>query len=144
MEAINREGTDPPIFMTELVLISAAIDAKEECDVAIIDLPGASLHVDMDDLVAMVLHGELVELMAAVVPKIYRRCITYGKDQMTILYVMYQMALYGTVKAALLFYHKLASELKEHGFQINRYDPCVATKIVNGKQMMVLQGMLMT
>ena len=91
----------------------------------------------------MVLHGELVKLMAPAVPKIYRRYITYEKDRMTILYVMHQMALYGTVKAALLFYRKLVSEMKEHGFQINGYDPCIATKIVNGKQMMVLQGMLM-
>ncbi len=29
------------------------------------------------------------------------------------------------------------SELKERGFKINEYDPCFATKMVNGKQMTI-------
>jgi hypothetical protein len=91
----------------------------------------------MDDLVVMVLRGELAELMAAVAPEIYRKFITYGKDGKAILYVTLQKALYGTLKAALLFYRKLVSELKEHGFKINEYDPCVATKMVNGKQITI-------
>ena len=37
----------------------------------------------------------------------------------------------------MLFYHKLVSELKERGFKINEYDPCVATKMVNDEQMTI-------
>ena len=44
------------------------------------------------------------------------------------------MALYGTLKAALLFWRKLSASLKEYGFVINPYDWCVANKIINGKQ----------
>jgi hypothetical protein len=131
---INREDTASPTVMTESVLITAAIDAEEGRDVGVIDLQGAFLHADMDDLVVMVLRGELAELMATVAPEIYRKYITYGKDGKAILYATLQKALYGTLKAALLFYCKLVSELKEHGFRINEYDPCVATKMVNGKQ----------
>ncbi len=29
------------------------------------------------------------------------------------------------------------SELKEQGFKINEYDPCVSTKVVNGKQITI-------
>ena len=41
------------------------------------------------------------------------------------------------MKSALLFYKKLIKELKEMGFEINPYDPCVANKLVSGKQMTV-------
>jgi hypothetical protein len=41
------------------------------------------------------------------------------------------------MKSALLFYRKLVSELQEMGFEINPYDPCVANKMVNGKQMTI-------
>ena len=35
----------------------------------------------------------------------------------------------------MLFYKKLVADLKEEGFVVNRYDPCVANKMVNGKQL---------
>ncbi len=41
------------------------------------------------------------------------------------------------MKSALLFYRKLIKELKGMGFEINPYDPCVANKFVDGKQMTV-------
>ncbi len=49
----NREDTASPVVMTESVLITAAIDAEEGRDVAVIDLPGTFLHADIDDLVVM-------------------------------------------------------------------------------------------
>eukprot|EP00804_Cyclotella_cryptica_P026253 CCRYP_019832-RA/>CCRYP_019832-RA protein AED:0.47 eAED:0.47 QI:0/-1/0/1/-1/0/1/0/53 len=45
--------------------------------------------------------------------------------------------MYGTLMAALLFYRKLVSELKSKRFVVNPYDPCVANKNVNGKQLTV-------
>jgi len=41
------------------------------------------------------------------------------------------------MKSALLFYRKLVSEVREMGFVINPYDPCVANKMINGTQMMI-------
>jgi hypothetical protein len=38
------------------------------------------------------------------------------------------------MKSAFLFYRKLISELKEMGFEVNPYDPCIVNKIVNGSQ----------
>ncbi|KAL7522827.1 hypothetical protein ACHAWX_007557 [Stephanocyclus meneghinianus] len=55
---VSQENTASPTVMTESVLITAALDAEEECDVAVIDLPGAFLHADMDDLVVIVLRGD--------------------------------------------------------------------------------------
>ena len=36
------------------------------------------------------------------------------------------------------FYNKLRSVMEGNGFIVNPYDPCVANKDVNGKQMTVL------
>ena len=50
---------------------------------------------------------------------------------------VYQTALYRLLQSALLFYRKLRSELEDHGFTVNPYDPCVANKMINGKHMTV-------
>ena len=41
------------------------------------------------------------------------------------------------LRAALLFYMRLRSDLEGMGFEVNPYDPCVANKMVNGHQMTV-------
>ena len=53
------------------------------------------------------------------------------------LYVKLNKALYGLLRAALLFYKKLRRELKAMGFVVNPYDPCVANRMVNRKQQTV-------
>ena len=53
------------------------------------------------------------------------------------LYVQLSKALYGMLRAALLFYKRLRSDLENMGFEVNPYDPCVANKMVNGHQMIV-------
>ena len=69
-------------------------------------------------------------------PKFYRKYVTIEKGRQ-VLYLHLQKALYGMMKSALLFYKKLVKELKETGFEINPYDPCLANKFVNEKQMTV-------
>ena len=41
------------------------------------------------------------------------------------------------LRAALLFYKRLMSDLENMGFEVNPYNPYVANKMVNGKQMTV-------
>ncbi len=54
----------------ESVLLSCTIDAKESRDVAVMDIPGAFLHSDIDDNVFMLLEGKLAELMVLVAPEV--------------------------------------------------------------------------
>jgi hypothetical protein len=55
------------------------------------------------------------------------------------LYVKLQKALYGLMRASLIFYRKLRKELKEFGFVINPYDPCKGNKDVGeGEQLTVI------
>ena len=43
-------------------------------------------------------------------------------------------AIYGRLKASLLFYKKLRADLESIGFEVNPYDPCVANRMVDGLQ----------
>ena len=106
-------------------------------DVAVADIPGAFLTADMDEIVRMCLRGRLAELMVKAAPDIYSKYVTI-ENGVTVLYVTLQKALYGTLKAALLFYTRLVKDLTDYGFEINPYDPCVANKVVNGKQLTIV------
>ena len=54
------------------------------------------------------------------------------------IYCHLNVALYGTLKAALLFWKKLTKFLIEDGFKVNPYDWCVANKMVDGKQLTIV------
>ena len=51
------------------------------------------------------------------------------------LYVIALNAIYGIMKAALLFCQKFVGDLITIGFELNPYNPCVANKNINGKQL---------
>jgi hypothetical protein len=54
-----------------------------------------------------------------------------------LLLVQCQNALYDTMVASLLYYHKFTKSLMSVGFEINPYNPCVVNKIVDGMQMTI-------
>ncbi len=124
-EHIAKEEAVAPTVALELVFLTSTIDAKENREVVTIDIPGAFLHADNEDYMIMKMVGTLAELMVNTNPKMYRQYVVLEKG-MSVLYLRLQKALYGMMKNALLFYRKLVSELKEMGFEINPYDPCVA------------------
>jgi hypothetical protein len=139
----QRETATPgyaasPTVSVESVMITAAVKTHEGRDVAVVDVPGAFLRADMDEEVTMTLRGRLAELMVKTVPNIYRKYITLDSNNRPVVYVLLQKALYGCMWSALLFYKKLVKDLKKKGFKLNRYDPCVANKMVRGKQFTVI------
>ena len=76
--------------------------------------------------------------MVATAPDIYKKYVTFNRECELVLYVEALNALYGIMKAALLFYIKFVENLKIIGFQLNPYDPCVANKIGDGAQLTVV------
>ena len=58
-------------IMVNSELITVAIEASKNRDVAVIDLPGAHLYADIDELVIIVMRDQLAELMAETVPVVY-------------------------------------------------------------------------
>jgi hypothetical protein len=133
----TKQQSTSPTVATELVFIRAVIDAHEGRDVACFDIPGAFLHVDLDEDITMVLKGRLAELMVQVAPNLYRKYISVDRKGTAILYMKMQKTMYGLLRSALLFYRKLVEDLESNGFKLNPYDLCVVNKTVNGKQMTV-------
>jgi hypothetical protein len=118
-------------------MLSCCIDAQEKRDVATVDIPGAFMQAEIDETVHVKLEGTMAELMVRLDPKLYRQYVQ-NENGKPVLYVELNKALYGTLRAALLFWKKLSNQLQEWGFTINPYDWCVANKTVHGKQCTVL------
>ena len=125
--------------MTESILSTAAINAKEGRYVAIIDLPKAFLHAQNDEQVIMFMKGKLTECLVHIAPQIYQWDITTNNEGEKILCMKVQKVLNGMLKSKLLFYLKLKANFKEAGFHINPYDPCVSKKIIDGEQMTIVR-----
>ena len=134
---IAKDEAAAPTVSPDAIFVQATIYAHENRDVATCDIPGAFLQADNPDYVLMRLDGILAELMVQVDPKLYQKYVTTNAKGKPVLYVQLEKAVYGMMKSALLFYRKLVADLVSLGFDINPYDPCVANKIINDKQMTV-------
>ena len=82
----KEEATSSPTVAIESVMLSCTIDAKENRDVGIVDIPNAFLQVDMDDTVHMKLEGKKAELLVKIDPKLYRPYVLRGNGK-PVLYV---------------------------------------------------------
>ena len=128
----DKSQTTSPTVSSDALFLTIMIDAKEGRDVATADVAGAYLNADMDDLVVMRLVGEDVALMCEVEHSFRDHVVREGKKD--VLYLRLDKALYGCVRSALLWYNLFSSTLKDMGFVLNGYDPCVANAIFNRKQ----------
>ena len=103
---------------------------------AVVDIPGAYLREDMENEVHVVFRGALADMMVMANLALYRPFVLYETGN-PVLYVRLQKEIYGCLKSALLFYEKLVGDLEAYGFKINPYNPCVANKMIGGKQLTV-------
>ena len=129
---VKADATAPTVS-TEAVFLTAVIDAMEERDVATVDIPGAFMQADMDELLHVRLTGLMVDLLLEIDREMYEPYVVYEKN-VRVMYIELLKALYGTVRAARLFWQKLSTKLAECGFIANPYDPCVMNKLIEGKQ----------
>ena len=137
---ISKEDASSPTVSTEAVLLTCVIDAEEERDVSVIDIPNAFIQTrvqDPKDMVIIRVRGVLVDMLVEIDPKLYGPYVTTDKKGVKQLLLLCLNAIYGTMVASLLYYNKFCKSLLRHGFELNPYDPCVANRIVNGKQQTV-------
>ena len=134
---ITKEESTSPTISTEAVFLTAVVDAWEGRKVAVLDVPGAFMQVDMDETVHVRFEGEMVDKLLEIDEDLYASYVTEEKGK-KVMYVELLKALYGTLRAAQLFWEKLRTKLvSDWGFTPNRYDSCVVNKEVNGKQLTV-------
>jgi Reverse transcriptase (RNA-dependent DNA polymerase) len=134
---LNKEDVSSPTVSIEVVLLSRVIDIQEGRDVATVNIPGAFMQADPNEVLHMRLEGHMAEMLVKLDPQIYRKHI-HMKGDKPILYVELKKALYGTMQAAFLFWKLLSKCLQDWGFVINPYDWCVANKQIDGSQCTIL------
>ena len=128
----KKSETASPTVSTDALMVSIIVDAFERRDVATADIAGAYLKAYMKDFTIMKFTGTSVDILCSMKPE-YKDYITI-ESGVKVLYVRLVKAIYGCVQSALLWYKMFYSYLKQLGFKLNPYDPCVANKVINGKQ----------
>jgi hypothetical protein len=125
------------IDRADAVSPTVATEAVFQREVAIVDIPGAFMQVDLDDETIHVrLTGKMVDLLLKIDRELYEPHLVRERGELT-MYVELLKALYGSMQAARLFWERLSKQLVEWGFTPNPYDSCMVNKIVDGKQLTV-------
>lgn len=81
----------------------------------------------------MKIRGAVLDLICELDKECKKFVVTEWNQK--VLYMHVTKAIYGSLVSAMLYYQKWVGNLKAMGFKVNPYDPCVANKMVNGKQM---------
>ena len=131
------EDTASPTVSLPAVLLTSVIEAHEGREVAVVDIQNAFVQTEnVGEPVFMKIRGQLALILVELCPELYRPYLTEENGH-PVLHVQVMKALHGMMQSSLLFYKKLRSDLEKEGFVVNPYDPCVANKMVNGKQLTV-------
>ena len=78
---IPREDAMSPTVATESVFLTALIDAKEQCFVAIVDVPGAFMQADMDPGVYMQIDGKMAMPLLEIDHEMYSPYVVMEKGK---------------------------------------------------------------
>jgi hypothetical protein len=79
---ISKEDASSPTVATESVLLTCIVDAEEERDVAVIDIPNAFIKTrvqDEKDMVIIKIRGILVDTLVSIAPDVYKPYVTTDK-----------------------------------------------------------------
>ena len=136
-DGYDKSDGSSPTVITERIFLIGLVDARERRAQAVLDIVNAFLHAENDERVLMLLRGRLAKMMVIIDQPLYRKYVTYSTRGTSMLYVRLSKALYGMLKAVLLFYKRLRFDFEEMGFMVNPYGPCVASMMVNGDQITV-------
>jgi hypothetical protein len=117
-EWLSREDSARSTAALKSIMLTAVIDAHEERDVMMCDIPNAFIQALMpevepgDERVMMKITGVLVDMLVEINPELCRPYVVYEKNR-KVLYVQVMRAIYGMLEAALLWYKKFQGELEE-------------------------------
>jgi hypothetical protein len=130
---ISKMGASSPTVARESVFLTALINAVENREVAVVDIPVAFMQAYMDEESFVRVNGKMAELIVEIDPWMYGPHVTQEGTNV-VFFVELLKALYGTLRAARLFWEKVSGQLIVWGFVVNPYDRCMVNKIIIGKQ----------
>jgi hypothetical protein len=92
---------------------------------------------DEKDMVFIKIRGFFVDILLSIAPAVYKWYVSMDKKGNKQLLAQCQNAIYGIMVASLLYSRKFRKSLTGIGSEFNPYDPCVANKVINEKQMTI-------
>ena len=139
-EWLSREDTASPTASLEGIELTVTVDAYEQRDVISMDVPNAFIQTfmpepkkeDGEEEVVMKITGALVNILIDIDPEMRKYVVVENGKR--VIYTVVLRAIYGMLQSSLLWYNQFRSDLEGRGFIFNEYDPCIANKMVNGKQ----------
>ena len=138
-EWLSREETASPTASQEAITTTCVIDAFEGRDIMSCDIPNAFIQTEIpkggegEPRMTMKITGLVVNYLLELDPN-YRKFVVMERGR-RVIYVVILRAIYGATVSSLLWYKKLRGDLEKEGkFVFNPYDPCIANRMVNGKQ----------
>ena len=132
------ESVYSPTCSTKALTENLFIYLMEKRDVTIFDLPGYFLQTALpaDKFLLMRIRYEFVDVMCEVNPKNIPY-VRYDNGK-KVPYVNILKSIYGCIESAFLWYKLYSETLEGMGFVINTYDLCVANKIINVDQCIIV------
>jgi hypothetical protein len=115
---ISKEDASSPTVATESGIPSCIIDAKEGWDIAVVNIPNAFIQTRVEhekDMAFIKIRGVLVDI------DVCKPFVSRNNKGVKQLLVQLQNALYSTMVANMLYYHKFVKSLMD--IAINLYDP---------------------
>ena len=123
----------------EAIFVTVTIDAKEGRKTMTCDVPNAFVQTSFpdpepgEDRVIMKITGVLVDLLVELSPETHADFVVLEKGK-KVLCVQVKRAICGMLQSALLWHEQFRRDLEGIGFVFNNCDPCVANRMVRGKQ----------
>jgi hypothetical protein len=124
---ITKKDVSSPMVTAEAVILTCIIDAQEDRDIAVVDIPNAFVETVVDEedaehCVIVRIRGQLVDILVSIAPDLYGLYLTTNKSDQKVFIVECLNAVYGTMVAALLYYKKFVKSVTKQGFKLNPYD----------------------
>ncbi len=120
---ITKEDVSSTMVSAEAVMLICVIEAVEDRDIAVVDIPNAFSQAvvseeDAEHCVIVCIRGPLVDILVSIAPDVYGPYVLTNKSGQKILIVECLNAVYGTMVAALLYYKKFVKSLTKKGFKL--------------------------
>lgn len=132
---LTKEDTASPTVSQDGLEATCTIDAYEGRDMMSMDVPNAFIQTHTpkgENRIIMKITGVMVKYLIDIAPE-YRDFVVIENGK-RVVYVEVHRAIYGMLVSSLLWYKQFRGDLEGQGFIFNPYDPCIANKMVNGKQ----------